>query len=156
MESNAMASEELAQLRVRPVERSEEARYQEQMARHHYLGELPKIGETLWYVATWREQWVAQLSISAAALKCGVRDRWIGWDFRSQYGRLKLIANNSRFLILPDWHRPNIVITSSTGTTMRIAAASAPASAQRTLLDCAASRSASSRPSKNRPNPFPQ
>jgi hypothetical protein len=37
-----------------------------------------------------------------------VRDRWIGWDFRSQYGRLNLIANNSRFLILPDWHRPNI------------------------------------------------
>ena len=108
MESNAMASEELAELRVRPVERSEEAHSQEQMARHHYLGELPKIGETLWYVATWREQWVAQLSISAAALKCGVRDRWIGWDFRSQYGRLKLIANNSRFLILPDWHRPNV------------------------------------------------
>ena len=48
------------------------------------------------------------MSLSAAALKCGVRDRWIGWDFRSQYGRLKLIANNSRFLILPDWHRPNI------------------------------------------------
>ncbi|WP_227487894.1 transposase family protein [Acidithiobacillus sp. HP-11] len=41
-------------------------------------------------------------------LKCGVRDRWIGWDFRSQYGRLNLIANNSRFLILPDWHRPNV------------------------------------------------
>ena len=62
----------------------------------------------MWYVATWRERWVAQLNISAAALKCGVRDRWIGWDFRSQYGRLKLIANNSRFLILPDWQRPNI------------------------------------------------
>jgi Domain of unknown function (DUF4338)/DDE_Tnp_1-associated len=108
MESNAMASEELAQLRVRPVERSEEARYQEQMARHHYLGELAKIGETLWYVASWREQWVAQLTISAAALKCGVRDRWIGWDFRSQYGRLKLIANHSRFLILPEWHLPNV------------------------------------------------
>ncbi|WP_169070161.1 ISAs1 family transposase [Candidatus Accumulibacter contiguus] len=90
------------------VERSEEERYQEQMARHHYLGALAKIGETVWYVATWREQWVAQLSISAAALKCGVRDRWIGWDFRSQYGRLKLIANNSRFLILPEWHWPNV------------------------------------------------
>lgn len=51
---------------------------------------------------------MAQLSLSAAALKCGVRDRWIGWNFRSQYGRLKLIANNSRFLILPDWHRPNV------------------------------------------------
>jgi hypothetical protein len=101
-------SEVLSELQVRPVERSEEARFQEQMARHHYLGALQKIGETVWYVATWREQWVAQLSISAAALKCGVRDRWIGWDFRSQYGRLKLIANNSRFLILPDWHRPNV------------------------------------------------
>ncbi len=90
------------------MERSEETRYQEQMARHHYLGGMPKIGETVWYVATWRDQWVAQLSVSACALKCGVRDRWIGWDFRSQYGRLKLIANNSRFLILPDWHRRNI------------------------------------------------
>lgn len=108
METAEFINETLSDIQVRPVERSEEALYQEQMARHHYLGELPKIGETVWYVATWHEQWVAQLSISAAALKCGVRDRWIGWDFRSQYGRLKLIANNSRFLILPDWHRPNI------------------------------------------------
>jgi hypothetical protein len=108
MESADFTNEALSELQLRPVERSEETRYQEQMARHHYLGELAKIGETLWYVATWREQWVAQLSISAAALKCGVRDRWIGWDFRSQYGRLKLIANNSRFLILPEWHRPNM------------------------------------------------
>ena len=42
--------------------------------------------------------------------KCAVRDRWIGWDFHHQYDydRLKLIANNSRFLILPHWHRPNL------------------------------------------------
>ena len=108
MEAGEFSNEALSEIRVRPVERGEEARYQEQMAQHHYLGALAKIGETAWYVATWREQWVAQLSFSAAALKCGVRDRWIGWDFRSQYGRLKLIANNSRFLILPEWHRPNL------------------------------------------------
>ena len=108
MELTEFTSEALSEILVRPVERSEEARYQEQMERHHYLGALPKIGETVWYVATWHERWVAQLSMSAAALKCGVRDRWIGWDYRSQYGRLKLIANNSRFLILPDWHRPNL------------------------------------------------
>lgn len=108
MESAEFTSEALSELQVRPVARNEETRYQEQMARHHYLGDLPKIGETVWYVATWRNQWVAQLNMSAAALKCGVRDRWIGWDFRSQYGRLKLITNNSRFLILPDWRRPNI------------------------------------------------
>jgi hypothetical protein len=108
MELLEFTNEAVSEIRVRPVERSEEARYQEQMARHHYLGALAKIGETVWYVATWREQWVAQLSLSASALKCGVRDRWIGWDFRTQYGRLKLIANNSRFLILPGWHLPNI------------------------------------------------
>src|SRR3989441_4116758 len=108
MEFGEFTNEGLQEIQLRPVERREEARYQEQMARHHYLGALAKISETVWYVATWREQWVAQLSLSASALKCGVRDRWIGWDFRSQYGRLKLIANNSRFLILPDWHRPNI------------------------------------------------
>jgi len=107
MELTEFTSEALKEIRVRPVARSEEVRYQEQMARHHYLGALAKIGETVWYVAIWREQWVAQLSLSAAALKCGVRDRWIGWDFRSQYGRLNLIANNSRFLILPGWHRSN-------------------------------------------------
>ena len=93
---------------MRPVEPSEEARHQEQMARHHYLGALAKIGETAWYVATWREQWVAQLNLSAAALQCGVRDRWIGWGFRSQDGRLNRIATNSRFLILPGWNQPKI------------------------------------------------
>jgi hypothetical protein len=51
---------------------------------------------------------VALLSFSAAALKCTARDAWIGWDFRHQYDRLHLIANNSRFLILPDHHYPNL------------------------------------------------
>ena len=99
---------ELDALRVRPIEKSEEGRYRELMAQHHYLGDLAKIGHTLWYVATCGEDWAALLSFSAAAWKCGVRDRWIGWDFRHQYDRLGLIANNSRFLILPDWHRPNL------------------------------------------------
>ena len=78
------------------------------MQDHHYLGSLPKISETLWYIATWRDQWVALLSFSASALKCAARDRWIGWDLRHKYDRLKLIVNNSRFLILPDWHIPNV------------------------------------------------
>ena len=74
MELAEFTNEALMDIRVRPVERSEEGRYQEKMARHHYLGALAKIGETAGYVAIWREQWVAQLSLSAAALKCGVRD----------------------------------------------------------------------------------
>ena len=98
----------LCEVVVRPIRSFEEFRYQDLMQQHHYLGSLPKIGETLWYVATWREEWVALLSFSAAALKCAARDRWIGWDFRHQYGRLQLLVNNSRFLILPGWQVPNL------------------------------------------------
>ena len=72
------------------------------MAAHHDLSALSGIGETLWYVATWRGRWLAPIGLSAAALKCGVRERWIGWDCRTQFDRLKLIANHSRFLILPE------------------------------------------------------
>jgi hypothetical protein len=50
------------------------------------------------------------LSFSAAAWQCAARDAWIGWDFRHQYDRLHLIANNSRFLILPDPHDPNLAL----------------------------------------------
>ena len=98
----------LQELEVRPVARANEARYQEQMQCHHYLGALPKIGETFWYVATWRDHWLALIGFSAALLKCSARDRWIGWDFRTQYDRLPLIANNSRFLVLPDGRIPNL------------------------------------------------
>ncbi|MDY7031758.1 MAG: DUF4338 domain-containing protein [Thermodesulfobacteriota bacterium] len=98
----------LLKVLVRPVRKFEEQRFQKLMQVHHYLGALPKISETLWYVATFADQWVALLSFSAPALKCSPRDQWIGWDFRHQYDRLKLLNNNSRFLILPDWHFPNL------------------------------------------------
>jgi hypothetical protein len=98
----------LSEVLVRPVRPLEEPRFQNLMQEHHYLGALPKISETLWYVATFTDQWVGLLSFSAPALKCSARDRWIGWDFRHQYDRLKLLTNNSRFLILPEWHFPNL------------------------------------------------
>jgi hypothetical protein len=98
----------LWEILVRPVRPFEEQRYQQLMQEYHYLGFLPKIGETLWYVAALGDQWVALLSFSASALKCAARDRWIGWNLRHQYDRLKLIVNNSRFLILPDWHIRNL------------------------------------------------
>ena len=78
------------------------------MQQHHYLGSLPKIGNTIWYVATSNNEWLGLLSFSAAALKCGARDRWIGWGHRLQYDRLHLVANNSRFLILPNCHFKNL------------------------------------------------
>ena len=98
----------LKEIVIRPVESCQEQQYQELMQRHHYLGCLPKIGETIRYVAFWRDEWIALADFSAAAWKCRARDRFIGWDFRHQYARLKLLANNSRFLILPQWHVKNL------------------------------------------------
>lgn len=98
----------LQKITLQPVQLGEQKDFLSLMGAHHYLGALPKIGHTLWYVAKYRGEWFALLSFSAAAWKCAARDQWIGWRFRHQYDRLHLIANNSRFLILPEHHYPNL------------------------------------------------
>ena len=85
---------------VRPALKSEEPRYRELMQQHHYLGDLSKIGHTLWYVATYAGEWSALLSFSASAWKCGVRDRWIGWDFRHQFDRQQQSLSDSAGMAL--------------------------------------------------------
>ena len=56
----------LKALQLHLVLGDEEPRFLALMQAHHYLGSLPKIGETLWYVATYLGEWVAQ-----AVLLCG-------------------------------------------------------------------------------------
>ena len=99
---------DLQEIRVQLVKKLDEARFQELMAEHHYIGAHQRMAQTLWYVATYRGEWVALLSFSIAAWKCKARDQWIGWAYRHQYDRLKYVTNNTRFLILPDWHVPNL------------------------------------------------
>ncbi len=72
----------LSHVIVRQVEPSEEARFQGLMQKHHYLGALSKIGNTIWYVGTYNDQWLALISFSVSALKCSARDHWIGWGHR--------------------------------------------------------------------------
>ena len=91
----------LSEVVVEIVRPEEEGRFRELMQSHHYLGAMPKIGETLWYVAHVDGTWLALAVFSAPALKCRARDSWVGWDFRYQYGRLHLVSNSSRLLILP-------------------------------------------------------
>ncbi|MCP3870216.1 MAG: DUF4338 domain-containing protein, partial [Gammaproteobacteria bacterium] len=62
-------------LEVAPAHPSQERTFQHLMQAHHYLGALPKIGNTLWYIATAGDQWLALLSFSAPALKCSARDQ---------------------------------------------------------------------------------
>jgi SRSO17 transposase len=67
----------------------------------HYLGYQKLFGHRLKYLALSGEHPVAALSWSAAALKVGVRDRFIGWSEEQKKTYLDRIANNSRFLIFP-------------------------------------------------------
>jgi Domain of unknown function (DUF4338)/DDE_Tnp_1-associated/Transposase DDE domain len=93
---------------VRPVRGEERARWQQLMRTHHYLGLRWIVGQSLCYVALFEEQWVALLGWGAAALKCAPRDAWIGWSPALRFRRLHLLANNTRFLVLPPWRRPNV------------------------------------------------
>lgn len=93
---------------VRPIVSSERGLWEEMMRRHHYLGWVGAVGESLRYVGEAEGRWLALLCWQAAALKCRARDRWIGWPPVLQFRRLVFIANNSRFLILPDSHQQNL------------------------------------------------
>jgi uncharacterized protein DUF4338/DDE family transposase len=93
---------------VRPVRCEERERWRQLMRTHHYLGLRSIVGQSLWYVALFQEQWVALLGWGAAALKCAPRDAWIGWSPALRFRRLHLVANNARFLVLPEGRRRNV------------------------------------------------
>jgi hypothetical protein len=68
----------------------------------HYLGFGGPVGENLQYVVRdGSERPLACLVFGAAAWKCQDRDRFLGWSAQQRQRNLALIANNSRFLILP-------------------------------------------------------
>jgi hypothetical protein len=93
---------------VRLVRRDELRRWKALMQEHHYLGFDRIIGESLCYVGTRGTDWMGLLGWGSAALKCAPRDCFIGWDRQLQWRRLRFIANNVRFLILPGCHEPNL------------------------------------------------
>lgn len=98
----------LKEVIVRLLRPGERPRWEALMRQHHYLGFAGLVGESLRYVAEGGGQWVALLGWQAAALKCRPRDRWIGWPPVLHYQRLHLIANNGRFLILPEVKLQNL------------------------------------------------
>ena len=83
---------------ARPDEHSEWDRL---MDEHHYLGFRQFAGRGLRYIAEWRGQWLALLGWQTGVFQCAPRDEWLGWHRAVQMRRLHLIANNTRFLILP-------------------------------------------------------
>lgn len=99
---------DLRRVAVRPICADERDAFDRRLIEQHYLKSSVLVGEALRYVATDGRRWLALLGWSTAALKCRCRDAWIGWPDRLQWRRLRLIANNSRFLVLPEARQPNL------------------------------------------------
>jgi hypothetical protein len=100
----------LDHVRVVPLTDPQERRRLQQLLRqHHYLVGLKAVGQQMHYAAVDAQgQWLAVLIFSAAAKHLQHRDRWIGWTRAQRDRRLSLVANNSRFLILPHVRLPNL------------------------------------------------
>lgn len=92
---------------MRPVRRDEVERFDVCLDEYHWLGHRI-VGETMRYVATQRDRWVAVLGFGSAALACAPRDRWVGWSRQQQFARLRYVVNNQRFCVLPEGRRPNL------------------------------------------------
>ena len=91
-------------LEIRLVETGNDYLWGYLLHHYHYLG-LPRlVGEHLRYMAFLDGQVVACLAWASAAFKVKSRDDYIGWDHETRRGRLHLVANNARFLVLP-WIR---------------------------------------------------
>ncbi len=95
---------------MRPVrDAAEQAEWDRLMDSHHYLGFRGMVGGGLRHVAETPDGvWVALLGWCAGAFKVTARDKWIGWAREVQFRRLHLVANNCRFLVLPQGRMPNL------------------------------------------------
>ena len=101
-------TERIRWVTVRLVTKDEMPRWMELMGRHHYLGRPDMVGEVLCYVATVDGEWAALIGWASAALPVKVRDQGIGWSDEQRHRRLRFVANNVRYCILPGWNQPNL------------------------------------------------
>jgi hypothetical protein len=98
----SMSFAELGPLEVRQVRRTpEEALFNSLLQQHHYLGYSQPVGEHLKYLVFARGRPIACVAWSSAPRHLGSRDRFIGWEAKARLANIRLLAYNTRFLILP-------------------------------------------------------
>lgn len=85
------------------------ARCDQVIVQHHYLHNVTLVGEHLRYAFIYKGQWLAVATWSSAAFHLKDRDHFIGWSSEQCRHRRALLANNSRLLVLPDSHWPNLI-----------------------------------------------
>lgn len=81
---------------------SQRRRVHRLLERYHYRGYSGAVGENVQYLlADARGRELAVMVFGAAAWKVAARDQFIGWSDRQRIERLRWVANQQRFLILP-------------------------------------------------------
>jgi hypothetical protein len=80
---------------------SEEPLFNSLMEHYHYLTYEQPVGEQAKYLVWAQGRPIACLAWSSAPRHLGSRDRFIGWSPGARRRNIRLIAYNSRFLILP-------------------------------------------------------
>ena len=85
------------------------ARCDQAIIKDHYLHDVTLVGEHLRYAFVYKGQWQAVATWSSAAFHLKDRDQFIGWTAEVCRRRLPLLANNSRLLVLPGCHTPNLI-----------------------------------------------
>ena len=68
---------------------------------HHYLGYPHPLGQLHYLISDPGGRALGAVLFGPAAWKCRGRDRFIGWTAKQRQAHLGLVANNSRFLVLP-------------------------------------------------------
>jgi len=114
---------DLAAVQIQPLTTSKDkSRARRLLGKHHYLGDVRAVGEQLWYAITAGGIWLGVLVFCAASRRLRARDQWIGWSEEQRRRRLPLIANNCRFLLLPDKTFPNLASRSLSLASHRLSA----------------------------------
>jgi hypothetical protein len=93
---------ELRPLEIRQVRRSaEEGLFNGLLAQYHYLGYQQPVGAHLKYLVWGAGRPLACAAWGSAPRHLGPRDRFIGWTAAARRRNLRLLAYNTRFLIMP-------------------------------------------------------
>ncbi len=93
---------ELGVLEFQQVRRTpQEALFNSLLEQYHYLRYQQPVGEHLKYLVSAKGQVIACLAWCSAPRHLASRDRFIGWSAEARTRNLRLLAYNTRFLILP-------------------------------------------------------
>ncbi len=96
------ALRKLGVLEFKQVRRTpQEPLFNSLLEQYHYLGYQQPVGEHLKYLVYVRGQAIACLAWCSAPRHLAGRDRFIGWSAEARKRNLRMLAYNTRFLILP-------------------------------------------------------